>query len=216
VGPADSPCSSPRWPRSRTRGASVISLSSRCTLRRREAWDQVGETSSLVQLTRSGTVTLDKLPGRVLGAGARSAGFWIPLLGGRDAPSRRGRTHGARALPRSSCPHRCLKPGSWRHLSWRPVPSRHWSTEAMSRTRCWCCSLCWRPTRRCGRFKSGRLRTLLLAGLWIGLAFQTKMLQAWLIVPALFITYLFVGRATPSPSPTTGRRRVRSSLSSCR
>jgi 4-amino-4-deoxy-L-arabinose transferase-like glycosyltransferase len=41
--------------------------------------------------------------------------------------------------------------------------------------------------------KSGRLRTLLLAGLWIGLAFQTKMLQAWIIVPALFITYLFSG-----------------------
>jgi 4-amino-4-deoxy-L-arabinose transferase-like glycosyltransferase len=41
--------------------------------------------------------------------------------------------------------------------------------------------------------KSGRLRTLLLAGLWIGLAFQTKMLQAWIIVPALFIAYLLSG-----------------------
>ena len=41
--------------------------------------------------------------------------------------------------------------------------------------------------------QSGRFRTLLLAGLWIGLAFQTKMLQAWLIVPALFLAYLVAG-----------------------
>jgi 4-amino-4-deoxy-L-arabinose transferase-like glycosyltransferase len=37
--------------------------------------------------------------------------------------------------------------------------------------------------------QTGRLRTLLLAGLWVGLAFQTKMVQAWLIVPALFVAY---------------------------
>ncbi|HEY1828313.1 MAG TPA: glycosyltransferase family 39 protein, partial [Acidimicrobiales bacterium] len=35
-----------------------------------------------------------------------------------------------------------------------------------------------------------RPRSLLLAGLWVGLAFQTKMLQAWLILPALYATYL--------------------------
>jgi 4-amino-4-deoxy-L-arabinose transferase-like glycosyltransferase len=50
---------------------------------------------------------------------------------------------------------------------------------------------------------TGRLRTLLLAGLWVGLAFQTKMLQAWLIVPALWATYLVAG-------PATLRRRLRS------
>jgi 4-amino-4-deoxy-L-arabinose transferase-like glycosyltransferase len=42
----------------------------------------------------------------------------------------------------------------------------------------------------------GRLRSLLLAGVWIGLAFQAKMLQAWLILPALALAYLF---AAPSP-----------------
>ena len=36
----------------------------------------------------------------------------------------------------------------------------------------------------------GRLRPLLLAGVWTGLAFQTKMMQAWLILPALAIAYL--------------------------
>jgi 4-amino-4-deoxy-L-arabinose transferase-like glycosyltransferase len=35
-----------------------------------------------------------------------------------------------------------------------------------------------------------RLRSLILAGVWIGLAFQAKMLQAWLILPALAIAYL--------------------------
>jgi 4-amino-4-deoxy-L-arabinose transferase-like glycosyltransferase len=34
---------------------------------------------------------------------------------------------------------------------------------------------------------------LVLAGVWVGLAFETKMLQAWLIVPALFVTYLVAG-----------------------
>lgn len=42
---------------------------------------------------------------------------------------------------------------------------------------------------------SGRLRTLLLAGLWVGLAFQTKMLAAWLVLPALAAAYLLAAPA---------------------
>jgi 4-amino-4-deoxy-L-arabinose transferase-like glycosyltransferase len=40
----------------------------------------------------------------------------------------------------------------------------------------------------------GRLRSLLLAGVWVGLAFQAKMGQAWLILPALAIAYLVAAR----------------------
>jgi 4-amino-4-deoxy-L-arabinose transferase-like glycosyltransferase len=47
---------------------------------------------------------------------------------------------------------------------------------------------------------SGRLRTLLLAGVWVGLAFQAKTMQAWLVLPALAVAYLV---AAPR------RRRVR-------
>jgi len=36
----------------------------------------------------------------------------------------------------------------------------------------------------------GRLPALLLAGLWIGVGFQAKMLQAWMILPALVLGYL--------------------------
>lgn len=36
---------------------------------------------------------------------------------------------------------------------------------------------------------TGRLRLLLAAGAWVGLAFQTKMLQAWVILPALALAY---------------------------
>lgn len=43
---------------------------------------------------------------------------------------------------------------------------------------------------------SGRLRPLLLAGVWVGLAFQAKMMQAWLILPALALAYLV---AAPPP-----------------
>ncbi len=52
---------------------------------------------------------------------------------------------------------------------------------------------------------TGRRRTLLLAGLWVGLAFQTKMVQAWLIVPALLAAYLVA-------SPDDLRRRMRDAL----
>ena len=38
--------------------------------------------------------------------------------------------------------------------------------------------------------QTGRLRTLLWAGALVGLAFQAKMMQAWLVVPALFLAYL--------------------------
>ena len=39
-------------------------------------------------------------------------------------------------------------------------------------------------------YMSGRLGPLVLAGVWVGLAFQAKMLQAWIVLPALYIAYL--------------------------
>ena len=44
-----------------------------------------------------------------------------------------------------------------------------------------------------GAVLTGRWRNLLLGALWIGLAFQTKMLEAWLILPALGLAYLVAG-----------------------
>ncbi len=43
--------------------------------------------------------------------------------------------------------------------------------------------------------QSGRLRTLLLAGMWVGLAFQAKMTVAWLVLPALACAYLLAAPA---------------------
>jgi 4-amino-4-deoxy-L-arabinose transferase-like glycosyltransferase len=48
---------------------------------------------------------------------------------------------------------------------------------------------------------TGRLRSLLLAGVWVGLAFQAKMTQAWLVLPALWL-------ATVVAAPGRGGRRV--------
>ncbi len=42
---------------------------------------------------------------------------------------------------------------------------------------------------------SGSLRQLLIAGVWVGLAFQTKMIQAWLVLPALAAAYLLAAPA---------------------
>ena len=43
---------------------------------------------------------------------------------------------------------------------------------------------------------TGRAWNLLVAGVWVGLAFQAKMVEAWLVLPALAITYLLVARGT--------------------
>jgi len=40
-----------------------------------------------------------------------------------------------------------------------------------------------------------RLRSLLWAGFWVGVGFQAKMMQAWMIVPALAVTYLIAAPA---------------------
>jgi 4-amino-4-deoxy-L-arabinose transferase-like glycosyltransferase len=42
---------------------------------------------------------------------------------------------------------------------------------------------------------TGSLRQLLLAGVWVGLAFQAKMIQAWLALPALGAAYLLAAPA---------------------
>jgi 4-amino-4-deoxy-L-arabinose transferase-like glycosyltransferase len=43
---------------------------------------------------------------------------------------------------------------------------------------------------------TGRLRPLLLSGVWVGVAFQVKMAQAWAVLPAFAIGYLI---AAPGP-----------------
>ncbi|MEU4205837.1 glycosyltransferase family 39 protein [Streptomyces sp. NPDC026294] len=48
---------------------------------------------------------------------------------------------------------------------------------------------------------TGRLRPLLLAAVWVGLAFQAAMMQAWIIVPALAVAYFVV-------SPAALRKRL--------
>jgi 4-amino-4-deoxy-L-arabinose transferase-like glycosyltransferase len=40
---------------------------------------------------------------------------------------------------------------------------------------------------------NGRARTLLLSGFWVGMAFQTKMVQAWTVVPVFGLVYLCCG-----------------------
>ena len=49
---------------------------------------------------------------------------------------------------------------------------------------------------------TGSWRRLLLAGVWVGLAFQAKMIEAWLVLPAFGLAYLVCG-------PGTAWRRVR-------
>ncbi len=50
-------------------------------------------------------------------------------------------------------------------------------------------------------FTTGRPAHLLVAGVWVGLAFQAKMLQAWLVLPAFFLAYVLA-----APTPVLARR----------
>jgi 4-amino-4-deoxy-L-arabinose transferase-like glycosyltransferase len=47
----------------------------------------------------------------------------------------------------------------------------------------------------CAALLTGSLRQLLVAGVWVGLAFQAKMIQAWLVLPALAAAYLLAAPA---------------------
>ncbi len=44
---------------------------------------------------------------------------------------------------------------------------------------------------------SGPWRNMVLAGLWVGLAFQAKMVEAWIVLPALGLTYLIAATGAP-------------------
>ena len=48
--------------------------------------------------------------------------------------------------------------------------------------------------------QTGRLRWLLLCGMWVGIGFQAKMMQAWAVLPAFAIAYLI---AAPPPRRLT-------------
>jgi 4-amino-4-deoxy-L-arabinose transferase-like glycosyltransferase len=47
--------------------------------------------------------------------------------------------------------------------------------------------------------QTGRFRHLVVAGVWVGLAFQAKMLEAWLLLPALVLAYLVASRVPLRP-----------------
>jgi 4-amino-4-deoxy-L-arabinose transferase-like glycosyltransferase len=48
---------------------------------------------------------------------------------------------------------------------------------------------------------AGRLRPLIMAGVWVGVGFQSKMLEAWAVLPALALVYLI-------SAPITLRKRL--------
>ncbi len=49
--------------------------------------------------------------------------------------------------------------------------------------------------------QSGRLRPLVMAGVWVGIGFQAKMLEAWAVLPALAVVYLVM-------APVVMRKRI--------
>ena len=45
---------------------------------------------------------------------------------------------------------------------------------------------------------------MVLAGLWVGLAFQTKMVEAWLVLPALGLAFMVAAPGNRRSRPRIG------------
>ncbi|MFF4359379.1 ArnT family glycosyltransferase [Streptomyces sp. NPDC001604] len=80
-----------------------------------------------------------------------------------------------------------------------PVVAGMFRTEVEDPAFTLCVLLAANATLRAAR--EARLRPLLMAGLWVGLGFQAKMLEAWAVLPALGLLYLV-------SAPATLRRRL--------
>lgn len=80
-----------------------------------------------------------------------------------------------------------------------PVVAGMFRTEVEDPAFTLCALLAANATLRAAR--EARLRPLLMAGLWVGLGFQAKMLEAWALLPALGLLYLV-------SAPVTLRRRL--------
>ena len=82
-----------------------------------------------------------------------------------------------------------------RRPRWRSRRSRWRSAASTTPTRCSCCCSSPPPTSSCGRSSPAARSTWCWAALLVGLAFMTKMLQGWMVVPALAAAYLLAGPA---------------------
>ncbi|GAA2486921.1 ArnT family glycosyltransferase [Streptomyces longisporus] len=80
-----------------------------------------------------------------------------------------------------------------------PVVAGMFRTEVEDPAFTLCVLLAADATLRAAR--EARLRPLLMAGLWVGLGFQAKMLEAWAVLPALGLLHLV-------SAPATLRRRL--------
>ena len=140
-------------------------------------------------------ITVDKPPLSLwlMGLSARAFGFsqlQHPAAAGA-LHDRRGR---AAVRDRAARVRACRRParrrGAGAHAG---RPSR--SGASTTPTRCSCC--CWwpRPGSRCGRSSRAARSTSRWAGVVVGLAFMTKMLQGWMVVPALAAAYALAGPA---------------------
>ena len=59
-------------------------------------------------------------------------------------------------------------------------------------------------------------RRLALAGVWVGLAFQAKMIEAWLVLPAFGLAYFLERAGIVAPTGSTGARSAAPSPVWCR
>jgi 4-amino-4-deoxy-L-arabinose transferase-like glycosyltransferase len=141
------------------------------------------------------TITIDKLPGFLWpqALSARLFGFhpWSLTL--------------PQALEGVACVlvlHRAVRRWAGEHAALIaaavfltiPAAAELFRTQAEDPLLTLCLLLAADATLRAAR--SGRLRSLLLAGVWVGVGFQAKMVEAWGVLPALALVHLV---AAPGP-----------------
>ena len=146
----------------------------------------------------AGTVDHGQAAGRLLGAGRLGPAVRGACLGACAAPGHRGRAHRPGALSRGAAAGGA---GGW--LLAAGILAVSPATVALNRGNVSDTLMILLAVLAADAtvtaMVTGRRRPILLAGLWIGLAFQAKMIEAWLVLPAIACGYL------PRRGPAAGR-----------
>ena len=140
----------------------------------------------------AGAMTVDKPPLALVGPGRVREGVRLPLAEPARAAGADGRRDGRARLRPHAPPVGPRRPASSPASRSRTTPiavaiSRHNNPDALLSSAAWA-----RCGRRSARSQDGRTRWLVLAGVCVGLGFETKMAAALLVVPGIVAAWLWI------------------------
>ena len=155
----------------------------------------------------AGTITLDKLPGafwvQALAVRAFGVHTWVIVAAAGD----RGCPHRSRAVPGSAAAGRAGR-GPDRHDRRRGEPGGGRAEPGEHLRLAHDLAAGAGGRRGVGRDRRREPGRLVLAAVWVGLAFQAKMIEAWLVLPAFGLAYLAAAPGPPAGASASWPWRV--------